>query len=159
MYINFNILRFYSYFTVGISFLKKINALELEFASRSFNAKRDGLVTGSTFNEVWFEGCNEMKKVPSCHKGRSKLSESQNRVLGLTQVNFYFYTGSTLPQRGDDMLRVCIFSFSDPGFRREDSGLSIYTCTKKILILLCGFAFFFDPGLHYNQMREPRKIL
>lgn len=119
----------------------KVNALEPEFASRSFNAKRDGLVTGGTFNEVWFEGCNKMKKVSSCHRGMSKLSESQNRVLGLTQVNSYLYTGSTLLQRDNDMLRECIFSFSDPGFRREDSGLSIYTCTEKSLILLCGFVF------------------
>ena len=116
MYINIDILRFYSYFTYDISFFK-VNALEPEFASRSFNAKRDGLVTGGTFNEVWFEGCNKMKKVSSCHKGMSKLSESQNRVLGLTQVNSYLYTGSTLPQRDNDMLRECIFSFSDPGFR------------------------------------------
>lgn len=116
MYINIDILWFYTYFTYNISFFK-VNALEPEFASRSFNAKRDGLVTGLTFNEVWFEGCNEMKKVSSCHKGMSKLSESQNKVLGLTQVNSYFYTGSTLPQCDNDMLRECIFSFSDPGFR------------------------------------------
>jgi len=158
MYINIDIFQFYSYFIYDISFFK-VNALEPEFASRSFNAKRDGLVTGGTFNEVCFEGCNEMKKVSSCHKDMSKLSESHNRVLGLTQVNSYFYTGPTLPQRDNDMLRECIFSFSDPEFRREDSGLSIHTCTEKSLILLCGFVFFFDPGLHYNQMREPRKIL
>ena len=81
MYIKFVILRFYIYF--NFSFFK-FNALEPEFAFIVFNAKRDGLVTEGTFNEMWFEGCNEMKKVSSCHKGMSKLSESQNKVLGLT---------------------------------------------------------------------------
>jgi hypothetical protein len=116
MYINTDILWFYSYFIYNISFFK-VNALEPEFASRLFNAKRDGLVTEGTFNEVWFEGCNKMKKVSSCHKGMSKLSASQNKLLGLTQVNSYFYTGSTLPCHDNDMLRKCIFSFSDPEFR------------------------------------------
>lgn len=66
---------FYSYFVYDISFFK-VNAFEPEFTSRFFDVKRDGLVTGSIFNEMWFEGCNEMKKVSSCHKDMSKLSES-----------------------------------------------------------------------------------
>jgi len=156
MYINIDIFQFYSYFIYDISFFK-VNALEPEFASRSFNAKRDGLVTGGTFNEVCFEGCNEMKKVSSCHKDMSKLSESHNRVLGLTQVNSYFYTGPTLPQRDNDMLRECIFSFSDPEFRREDSGLSIHTCTEKSLILLCGFVFFLTPDYIIIKCGNPGK--
>lgn len=141
MYINIDTLQFYIYFIYDISFFK-VNALEPEFASKSFNARRDGLVTKGTFNEMLFEGRNEMKKVSSCHKGMSKLSESQNRVLGLTQVNSYFYTGSTLPQRDKEMLRGWFSSFSETKFRREDSGLSIHTCTEKSLIFLCGFAFF-----------------
>ena len=136
MYIKFVILRFYIYFS-----LFKFNALESEVAFVFFNAKRGGLVTEGTFNEMCFEGCNEMKKVSSCHKGRSKLSESQNKVLGLTRVNSCFYTGTTLPQRGNIKLRKCIISFSDSEFRREDSGLSIYTCTEKSLILLREFVF------------------
>lgn len=51
MYINIDILWFYSYFIYDISFFK-VNALEPEFAFRFFNAKRDGSVTGGTFNEV-----------------------------------------------------------------------------------------------------------
>ena len=140
MYIKFVTLRFYICFIFNFSFFK-FNTLEPEFALLFFKAKRDGLVTGGTFNEVWFEGCGEMKNVSSCHKGISKLSESQNKVLGLTQVNSYFYTGSTLPQRGNIKLRKCIISSSDPGFRRGDSGLSIYTCTEKSLILLREFIF------------------
>ena len=83
MYIKFVILRFYIYFIFNFSFFK-FNALEPEFAFIFFNVKRDGLVTEGTFNEMWFEGCNEMKKMSSCHKDTSKLSESQNKVLGLT---------------------------------------------------------------------------
>jgi group II intron reverse transcriptase/maturase len=113
----------------------KVNALEPEFAFFIFCAKRGGLVTEDTFNEMCFEGCNEMKKVSSCHKDMSKLSVSQSK-LGLTRVNSCFNTGSTLPQRDNNKLRECIISFSDPGFRREDSGLSIHTCTKKNLIIL-----------------------
>ena len=111
MYIKFIILRFYIYFI--FSFFK-FNALKPEFAFIFFNAKRDELVTKGTFNEMWFEGCNEMKKVSSCHKGMSKLFESQKKVLGLTRVNFCFYTGSTLSQLGSVKLGKCIISFSDP---------------------------------------------
>ena len=47
--------------------------------------------------------------------------------------------GPTLPQRDDKKLRGCVFGFSDFGLRREDSGLSIYTCTRKRLIFLFEF--------------------
>jgi hypothetical protein len=134
MYINFNTLNFYKYLFFNVSFFK-VNALEPEFAFFIFFAKRGGLVTEGTFYEMCFEGCNEMKKVSSCHKDMSKLSVSQSK-LGLTRVNSCFNTGSTLPQRDNNKLRECIISFSDPGFRREDSGLSIHTCTKKNLIIL-----------------------
>ena len=116
MYISIDILRFYTYITCNISCVK-VNILKPEFAFVFFNAKRDGLVTKSTSNELLFESCNRMKKIPSCHKGMSKLSKSYNKFLGLTQVNFHFYTGSTLPQRDNDMLRECIVSFFDSGFR------------------------------------------
>lgn len=55
-------------------------------------------------------------------------------------MNFYYKTGPTLPQRDDKKLRECVFSFSELGFRREDSGLSIHTCTRKRLIFLFEFA-------------------
>ena len=86
MYIKFIILRVYIYFIFSFFFFE-FNALEPEFAFiyiYFFQCKRDGLVTEGTFNEMWFEGCNEMKKMSSCHKDTSKLSESQNKVLGLT---------------------------------------------------------------------------
>lgn len=73
-------------------FFSNVNALKPEFALIFFSAKRDGLVTEITFNEMWSEDCNEMKKVSSCQKDMSKLSESQNKVLGLTRVNSFFFT-------------------------------------------------------------------
>lgn len=82
-----------------------------------------------------------MKKMSSCHRDMSKLSESYNKVLGLTQVNFYFNAGSTLPRRDNIMLRKCIISSSNLGLKRRDSGLSIFTCTEKSLILLSEFVF------------------
>lgn len=102
--------------------------------------ERVGLVTGGAFNEVYLEDCNKMKKVSSCQTDISKLSLSPYKSKGVTQVNFYFKTGSTLPQRDNIKLRECIFSFSDSKFRREDSGLSIHTCTRKRLIFLYEFA-------------------
>jgi hypothetical protein len=83
-----------------------------------------------------------MKKMSSCHKGMSKLSKSQNKVLGLTRVNSFFYMGLTLSQHDNNKARKCIISFSGLEFRRENSGLSIYTCTEKSLILLWRFIFF-----------------
>ena len=121
--------------------------------------ERVGLVTRGTFNDVYFEGCNEMKKVSSCQKDTSKLSLSLYRSKGVTRVNFYSKTGPTLPQRVNIKLRECIFSFSDSGFRREDFGLSIQTCTRKHLTFLYEFTnstldYFIvkygNPGKHYN---------
>lgn len=132
MYINFNIINFYLYFF-------KVNALESESVSIISYTERVGLVTGNMSNEICFEGCNEMKKVSSCQRGMSKLSESQCNNIGLTRVNSYYKTGPTLLQHGNKKLRECIFSFSDPGFRRKDSGLSIHTCTKKSLKFLREF--------------------
>ena len=56
-------------------------------------------------------------------------------------MNSCYKTGPTLPQHDNKKLRECTFSFSDPGFRRKDSGLSIHTCTKKNLIFLREFAY------------------
>lgn len=89
---------------------------------------------------MYLEGCNKMKKVSSHHTDMSKLSLSPYKSKGVTQVNFYYKTGPTLPQRDDKKLRECVFSFSEFGFRREDSGLSIHTCTRKRLIFLFEFA-------------------
>lgn len=143
MNINDGILRFYQiYLAFNIYFFPKLMHSNQNLLIYFFSAKRDGLVTEFTFNKMWTEGCNEMKKMSSCHKGMSKLSESQNQVLSLTRVNSFFYTGSTLPQHDNNKLRKCIISFSGPEFRREDSGLSIYTCTEKSLTLLRRFIFF-----------------
>jgi RNA-directed DNA polymerase len=143
VYINFNKIINHSYLFFFFSF--KVNALKPESVVYLFFiilcTERDGLVTGSTLNEVCFEGCSKMKKMSSCQRGMSTLSVSLYKSKGLTQVNSYFKTGSTLLQRDNRKLRKCIFSFSDPGFRREDSGLSIYTCTKKNLIFLFEFAY------------------
>lgn len=102
--------------------------------------ERVGLVTGGTFNEVYFEGCNKIKKVSSCQADMSKLSLSPCKSKGVTRVNFYSKTGPTLPQHDNKKLRECVFSFSDSRFKREDSGLSIHTCTRKRLIFLYEFA-------------------
>ena len=139
MYVNFNITNFYLYFCNYNVF--KVNALKLESVFVISCIERGGLVTGGTSNEVCFEGCNKMKKLSSWQKGMSKLSVSQYKSKGLTRVNSYYKTGPTLPQRANKKLRECIFSFSDPGFRREDSGLSIHTCTKKSLIFLREFVY------------------
>ena len=72
-------------------------------------------------------------------------------------MNSCFYTGSTLPQRGNIMLRKCIISFSDPGFRWEDSGLSIYTCTEKNLSSLREFVFFLTPDYIIIKCGNPGK--
>ena len=74
---------------------------------------------------MYLEGCNKMKKVSSCQIDMSKLSLSPYKSKGVTRVNFYSKTGLTIPQRDNKKLRECVFSFSDPSFRREDSGLSI----------------------------------
>ena len=104
-------------------------------------AERGGLVTEGAFNEMFFEGCNEMKKESSCQRDLSKLSVSLYEYKSVTQVNFYYKTGPTLPQHDSKKLRECVYSFSDPGFRREDSGLSIHTCTKKHLIFSSEFEY------------------
>ena len=52
--------------------------------------ERVGLVTGGTFNEVYLEGCNKMKKVLSCQTDMSKLSLSHYKSKGVTRVNFLF---------------------------------------------------------------------
>lgn len=132
MYINFNIINFHFYFF-------KVNALEPESVYIILFTERDGLVTGDMSNEICSEGCNEMKKMPSCQRGMSKLSESQYKSKGLMQVNSCYKTGPTLPQHDSKKLKECIFSFSDPGFRRKDFGLSIHTCTMKNLIFLYEF--------------------
>jgi hypothetical protein len=99
-----DILRSYISFDLNSSLFFNVSALKPEFAPIFFSAKRDGLVTEDTFNEMWFEGCNEMKKVSSCLKGTSKLFDSENKVLGLTRVISHFYIGSTLSQRGNGRL-------------------------------------------------------
>ena len=143
MYINFNLttityllLFFFFNFTIF-----KINALKPESVHVNSYTERGGLVTGSTSNEVYFEDCSEMKKVLSCQKNMSKLSVSLYNSNGVTQVNFYYKTGSTLPQHDSKKLRECIFSFSDSGFRREDFGLSIHTYTEKHLLILYEFVY------------------
>lgn len=132
MYINFNIINFYFF---------KINALESESIFKIVFIKRGGLVTESISNEIYSEGCNEMKKVSSCHKDINKLSESQYKSKGLTRVNFCYNTGSTLPPRDSNKLRGCIFSFFYSEFKRKDFDLSIHTCTKKSLIFLHEFDY------------------
>ena len=160
MYINFNLTNIY--LDLFFSFIVfKINALEPESVFVVLYAERDGLATGGASNEVYFEGCSEMKKMSSCQKDMSKLCASPYDSKGVTQVNSCFKTGPTLPQRDNNMLRKCIFSFSDPEFRREDSGLSIHTCTKKHLILLFEFAHstqdyiivkYGNPGQHRSSI-------
>lgn len=50
--------------------------------------ERVGLVTGDTFNEMYFEGCNKMKKVLSHHTDISKLSLSSYKSKGVTASEF-----------------------------------------------------------------------
>jgi RNA-directed DNA polymerase len=136
MYVNFNNRNLF--FNVNIF---KVNALEPKTVFVILHTERDGLATGGISNEVCFEGCSKMKKISSCRKDMSKLSVSQNKRKCLTQVNSYYQAGSTLPQHDNCKLRECIISFSDLGFRREDFGLSIHTCTEKNLNFLSEFAY------------------
>ena len=77
-----------------------------------------------------------MMKMSSCQKDMSTLPKSPCKNKGLTQMNSYYKMGSTLPHYNERKLRECIFSFSNLGLKREDSGLSTHAYTKKNLIFL-----------------------
>lgn len=160
MCINFNLTITHLHIFFFFSFtIFKINVLKPECIFTVLYIKRDGLATGSTSNEVCFEGCSKMKKISSCQKDMSKLSVSSYNSKSVTQVNSCYKMGPTLPQRDNKKLRECIFSFSDSEFRREDSGLSIHSYTKKHFILLFEFTYLTQnyiivkcgtPGQYYS---------
>ena len=117
-----------------------------------------GLVTGGISNEVCLESCSKAKKVPSRFRGMSKLSVSQCKIEDLTQVNYCFKTGSTLPQLVDIKLGIRTSGFSDLEFRRVDSDPRLYTCTDKNLFILAEyFQFLLDCII--VQYGNPRKYL
>jgi hypothetical protein len=103
---------------------------------------RCGLATEIMSNEICFEGCSKMKKVSSRLRDTNKLSVGRFKIEGLTKMNCYFKTGSTLPQLLDFKLRIGISGFFDPEFRREDSDPHLYTCTDKSLTILKEYVYF-----------------